>query len=141
MTPQDFEAAVLAQTAFKLSMSDSVDEQVAIACVIRNLVVPKPGCLALYKSFPAACTDLLRAYPAREDPTMQEDAMVAPNGLLSLIGQIYDCSYPDITATQTTPGARMFARTANLEQSDWRWPLVRSARLLGNWGSQSFYFL
>lgn len=139
MTPQTFEAAILAQTSFRLAQSNSVDEMVAIACVIRGHVVPKPGQFATYKSYPEACKDFLQAYPVRSEPDVTEDVLISQNGLLSLIEKIYSCEYLDITATQTTPGARLFARTANLSETDWRWSLIKSGQLLGSFGSQQFY--
>jgi hypothetical protein len=139
MTPQQYEAAFLAQTAFKLSVSNSFDEFCAVACTIRNHVIPRPGQIATYKSFPEACIDFLKAYPAREEPLLVEDALIAPGGLLAVIEGIWDCSYPDITATQTTPGARMFGRASAIDSQDWRYPLIRSSTLLGSWGSQQFF--
>jgi hypothetical protein len=140
VTPQTYEAAVLATTSWRLALSTSVDELAAIACTIRNHVIPRPGQIATYKSFPDACEDFLKAYPIREAPKTTEDALVAPTvGLLAIIDSIYECSYPDITATQTTPGARYFARTAFLDTADWRWPLVQSRPVLGTFGAQQFF--
>jgi hypothetical protein len=140
VTPQAYEAAFLAQTAWRLALGDCVDETMAIMLVLRNHVIPRPGQIPTYKSFPEACIDFLEAYPTRKYPTMQEDAFIAPNGILALCEQVYDCSYPDITATQTTPGARMFARTSSLSDKDWRKPLVQCSQLLGTFGSQQFFF-
>lgn len=139
MTPQTFEAAVLAQTAWRLAISNSVDELIAIASTIRNHVIPRPGKVATYKSFPEACAEFLIAYPVREAPQVNEMALIAPMGLLSVIEKIYSCEYADITATQTTPGATMFARTATLEEKDWRYFQVRSKQLCGTFGSQQFF--
>lgn len=140
MSPQIFESAFLAQVSYRLALSDSVDEMVAIASTIRNWVVPKPGKIAQYKSFSAACKDFLRTYPARDFPDLTENALLAPTGLLSKIEAVYDCSLPDITATQTTPGALYFARSASLDPSDWRTQIVATHRLLGTFGAVQFYY-
>lgn len=139
MTPQAYEAAILAEVSWRLSLSNSVDELICIALTIRNHVIVKPGRIATYKSFPEACADFLKAYPAREAPQVNEMALIAPMGLLSVIEKIYSCEYADITATQTTPGARTFARIASLEEKDWRYQLVRSSMLCGTFGSQQFF--
>ena len=138
MTPQQFEAAYLAQTAWRLAQSDSSDELVAICCVIRNHVIPKMGFTATYRSYPKACFDFLTVYPVRDFPNMTEDALISPGGLLSAVEDIYDCKYPDITATQSTPGALYFARSASVPPEDWRQSFIHR-QLLGTFGSQQFY--
>ena len=139
MTPQQFEAAFLAQTAFRLALSDNVDELIAVASVIRNWVIPKPGRIAQYHSYPQACIDFLKTYPVRDFPNMTEDCLVSPNGLLSVIDSIWDCAYPDLTATQTTPGAMYFGRSAAIDESDWRFGLIRSRPVLATFGAQQFW--
>lgn len=139
MTPKEFETAYLAQTIWRLALSDSVDELISIGCTIRNWVIPKMGKIAPYKTYPEACAEFLKTYPVRDFPTMTEDALVSTNGLLSVIDGIYDCSYPDLTATQTTPGALYFARVTALDESDWRYNISRTHQLIGTYGSQQFW--
>jgi hypothetical protein len=139
MTPQEFETAYLAQTIWRLALSDSVDELIAVGCTLRNWVIPKMGKIAKYKTYPEACADFLRTYPLRDFPNMTEDALVSTNGLLSVIDGIYDCSYPDLTATQTTPGALYFARAHSVNPDDWRYGITHNHQLLGTFGSQQFW--
>lgn len=139
MTPQQYEAAFLAQTSWRLALSNSPDEMVAIACTLRNHVYSKMGQVSKYKSYPEACLAFLESYPTRPFPDMPEDSFIAPGTVLALCEEIWDCSYPDVTATQTTLGATMFARVTTLESKDWRYPLVQSGQLLGTWGSQQFF--
>ena len=139
MTPQQYECALLARVSFQLSLSNSVEEMLAVACTLRNWVIPKLGQVATYKSYPEACADFLRTYPTRDEPNLTEDAFIAPSGLLAQIEKIYDCTFFDITATQTTPGARDFARAAAVTESDWRWQIIHSRPVLGTFGSQQFF--
>lgn len=139
MTPQSYEAAILAHTAYRLSLSDNVDELSAVACTIRNHVIVRPGQRATYTSFPEACYEFLRIYPSRPEPKEMEDCLYAPQGLLSFVDQIWEGTYPDVTATQTTLGATMFARVIGLEEKDWRYNLVKTSTLIGTFGAQQFF--
>jgi hypothetical protein len=139
MTPPEFEMVMLAQTSYRLAMSDSLDELICIALTIRNWVVPRPGSLIPCKSYPVACREFLASYPVRDLPYGDEDVLTAPGALLSLIDSIYNCSHPDITATQTTPGALYFGRASSLLPGDWRYQISRTRQLLGTFGTQQFW--
>jgi hypothetical protein len=138
VTPQAYETAFFAQSVWQLAKSNDLNELAAIACAIRNHVIPRPGQIQTYKSFTQACEDFMKAYGVRARPTMLEDAFIShPDGLLSIIDSVYDCSYSDLTATATTPGARYFGQASNLPE--WLKPLAVSHHLCGTFGAQSFW--
>jgi hypothetical protein len=138
LTPQQYEVSILIRSIWQLARSNDLNELAAIGCVLRNHVIPRPGQIQTYKSFSEACFDFRKAYPTRPEPTMMEDALVVhPDGLLFVGEQIYDCSYPDLTATATTPGARYFGQASNLPE--WLKPLAVSHHLCGTFGAQQFW--
>lgn len=145
MTPAQFECGFLAETVWRLAKSNNTDELSAIACVIRNHVVPRMGQVASFKSYSEACESFLITYPVRERPAMEETALISyPDGLLANIEIIYDCTFPDITATQAFPnGAKYFARVNALEDDDWRKIEIVGRQgihpLIGTMGSQQFF--
>jgi hypothetical protein len=140
MTNQEYEAVVLAQTCWKLSLSSSIDELIAIGCTIRNHIIPRPGRIVTYRTWLDACEDFTKVYPIRPLPISDADSFfLPPNGLISICQELYDCSYPDLTATQTTPGALYFARAAQVSPSDWRHSIIQTRQLLGTFGSQQFF--
>ena len=145
MKPSTFEAAFLAQTVWSLARSSNTDELTAIACTLRNHVVPRMGQVAAFKTFTEACENFLAVYPLRERPTLQEPAFISyPDGLLAVIEAIYSCSFPDTTSTQAFPnGAKYFARVSELKDDDWRKVEVVNRPgvhpLIGTIGSQQFF--
>ena len=143
VTPREYEVAFFAQTVWRLAHSSDENELMAVACAVRNLVIPRPGTVPIYASFSEACEDCLRIYPTRPRPVLTDIAFVSPNGLLAQINDVYDGTYPDVTATQNhLAGARYFSRVANLPDDDWfKQAIVNNAKhpLLGSWGSMQFY--
>lgn len=142
MTPQDYEKAVFVTAVWRLSRSNDPTELCAVACTIRNHIFPRPGQVQTYKSFSEASRDFLRVYPVRDEPTLDESALVSyPDGLLSIVDDVYSCRYPDLTATSTTPGARYFGRASEIIQdpNHWMYGIVTAHQLLGTFGSQQFF--
>jgi len=140
LTPQAFEAALFARAVWMLSRSNDVNELAAVACTIRNHVVIRPGQAQTYASYALACADFLKAYPTRPEPGFEEPSLTSyPDGLLNIIDKIYDCSYKDITATQTTPGARYFGQVASLPADNWMQQIARTHQILGTFGAQQFF--
>jgi hypothetical protein len=141
VNPLEYEVAFYAQTVWQLARSSNQDELLAVACVIRNHVVPRLGQVAAYPSFYEACQDFLAVYPShRPIPSLSEPAFVAPGGLLFNISAIYDCSYEDVTATHDHPnGAKYFAN----EPDDWFKAEIAGRPdihpLIGQYGSMYFY--
>lgn len=134
----------LAQTTWQLSKSDTLNELIAIACVLRNHVIPRIGQVATYSSYMEACRDFLEAFPSRKPPTLEEPVFIAPDGFLSVVDGIYDASSPDITATHDHPnGACFFCRPTQVEPGSWvDLEIIKKPAhhpLLGTWGSQQFY--
>ncbi len=140
MTPQEYEAAMLARAVWMLAISNNVNELAAIACTIRNHVIQVPGCFQTYDNYTTACKQFLQSYPIREEPTMNEPALTAyPDGLLAIIDDVYSCKYKDITATQTTQGARYFARVSSVVTGSWQEQIVKTRPILGTLGAQQFF--
>lgn len=145
MSPREYEIAFFAQVTWMVSRSSDTNETTAVACTIRNHVVPRIGQVATYPSFSAACEDFLRVYPIRPRPSLEDPAFVShPDGLLANIKEIYNCAYADVTATHDHPsGARYFARVTTLEPNDWfQLEIVNKQALhplLGTWGSLQFF--
>lgn len=140
MTPLDYEMAFYAQTVWQLSRSSNLDEMLAVACVIRNHVMPRIGKISVYKSYYEACQDFLKICPKRGLPSLSDPAFVSMDGLLFHLGRIYRCEDPDVTATHDHPdGAKYFAN----EPDDWfRAEIIGKPDihpLLGTWGSMQFY--
>ena len=140
MTPQNYEVAMFANAVWRLAKSNDLNELAAIACVLRNHVIVRPGQMATYPTYLKACEDFLKALAGwtRPGPDMTEDGLVShPDGLLAIIDSVYDCSYPDLTATTTTPGARYFCQAA--QAPDWMKPILTTHHLCGTFGSQQFW--
>lgn len=144
LTPRDYEVAFFAQTVWRVANSNDVNELLAVACTIRNHVLPKIGEVATYESYTEACRQFLSTHPLRDYPS-DEDAFVSrPQGLLYNIGSIYSGQQPDITATHDHPkGAKFFARVTSLLADDWRKIAIVNRPtghpLLGTWGSMQFF--
>ena len=145
MTPRDFEIALFASTVWQVARSSDQNELLAVACSLRNNVVPRIGSVAPFASFAEACDAALKVYPLRPPPSLADPAFVAPpEGLLCVIESIYDCSMPDITATQDHPnGARYFARVTTLGLNDWfQLEIVNKQGqhpLIGTFGAMQFF--
>lgn len=134
MTPRDYEIAVLAQTAWRLASTDNQDEILAIACTIRNWVLPRPGMPPMiFASFSVACENYLDQMPLRSAPRLQQDLAFStgPHAILRNAAAIYDGEYPDVTALQGGRGARYFGRQMDMDPNE--------HPLLGTWGGQQFY--
>jgi len=143
MQAEQFERALLALASWQLAGSNNVDELVAIACTIRNWVVPRPGVQRFnYKSYTEAIETFLQLYPVREFPRINEPALIDPaDGILNKADRVYDYRLPDITASPSFPtGARVFCRAGGNE-----WPNQEVASrpgehlLIGTFGAQQFY--
>lgn len=142
MTPENYEIALLANSAWRLAKVNDINELVAICCVIRNHAVPRMG-VGLSRSYSEVIEDFLSTYPLRPNPAINEPLLVASGGLFEVIDDIYHCSYVDITASRSQPlGAKFFARVQNMPEDDWRWEIIRDQAhhpLIGGFGGQNFY--
>ena len=145
MTPREYEIAVFAGTVWQLARSSDVNELAAVGVTLRNHVVPRIGQVATYPSFLEACEDFIRVYPVRLRPTLTEPAFVdRTEGFLAIAESIYDCSYPDITATHDHPnGAKYFNRVSQLDPSDWFVLEITNKQgihpLIGTFGAMQFF--
>lgn len=144
LTPRDYEVAFFAQTCWRVANSSDVNELQAVACAIRNHVLPKLGEIATYESYTEACVQFLNTHPLRDYPGNEDAFISRPQGLLYNIGSIYSGATPDITATHDHPkGARFFARVISLPADDWRMvEIVKRPSghpLLGTFGSMQFF--
>lgn len=149
MQSSEYEKGLLVQASWRLSRSNDINELVAVACVIRNWVVPKlyqgvlrqPLVSALYHgTFTEAIKELYSAYPLRPLPNVDEPVLIDPSeGLLLAVDGVYDCSTPDATSSKAFPGgARYFARAGTPE---WMKEIIGRGEhpLIGNFGSSQFY--
>jgi hypothetical protein len=145
MSPLEYEIAFYAQTVWRLANSSDTNENLAVACAIRNHVIPKMGMASTYESYTEACLAFLQTHPLRNYPTKDDESFISrPEGLLFNIARIHSCEYPDITSTHDHPaGARYFARVTSLQDGDWRKTEIvgrPSAHcLLGTFGSMQFF--
>ena len=145
MTPYQYELAFFAATVWRVSYSSDTNETLAVACAIRNHVIPRMGKASSYRSFTDACEAFLKAYPLRDFPKLSDPAFVSSSdGVLSFIDKVYDCSTPDFTSTMTNPdGAKYFARVVSLPADDWRKREVVDRPdihpLLGTFGAMQFF--
>lgn len=145
ITPSQYELAFYAQTVWRLAFSSDVNELTAVACTVRNHVIPKMGQITDYDSYLDACEAFLNNYPVRENPTRDDIAFFSrPDGILYNIERIYNCEQIDITATHDQPaGAKYFARVISLAPDDWRKIQIVNRPtghpLLGTFGSMQFY--
>lgn len=145
MTPRDYEIALFAQTVWRVANSSDTNELLAVACAIRNHVLPKIGQTATYPSYTDACIGFLDTHPLRPLPFLEDESFFSrPQGLLCQARDIYSGNMMDITANHSNPlGARFFARVVNLRDDDWRKKEIvqRPAihPLLGTWGSMQFF--
>lgn len=143
MTAADYEKALIVQATFRLAKSDDVNELLAIACVIRNLVVPRLGQVPEYPSYTAAIEEMLNAYELRPFPRHDNPALVDPDdGLLVKVDGVYDNSMPDFTSSRSHPGGARFFCSARrpaawFQSSILDRPDVHA--LIGSFGSQQFY--
>lgn len=154
MQLEEYEKAVLVATSWQVAKSADINELLAVACTIRNWVIPKhtfPGYpirvpmreKLYYQSYSEACEEFLSIYFIRGLPRANEPAIVDPDeGLLAKIDSIYDCTLPDMTSSSANPlGARYFNRGTdptlwvytNIVQDQSRHPLI------GTFGSMQFY--
>jgi hypothetical protein len=142
VTPRDYEVAMYAQAVWRLAHSSDSMELLAVACSVRNMVVPSPlSSRQPYASYSAACEDYLANFPTRGLPTLTDDEFVLPpDGLLCVIGGVYDCTIRDVTSTQDNPhGARWFARVTALPTNHWLQNVIKTAPLIGTFGSMQFF--
>lgn len=143
MTGADYEKGLIIAATFRLAKSDDVNELLAIACVIRNLVVPRLGQTPEYPSYTDAVGELLSVYDLRPLPRHDCPALVDPeDGLLVKIDSVYDNSLPDITSSRTHPqGARFFCMTRY--PASWFKAAILDHQdqhiLIGTFGAQQFF--
>lgn len=141
---------MVVMASWRLALNNDVNELIAIACTIRNWVVPRFGAAtepmiekAYHPSYSSAVAEFLQVYPAREFPQINEGALVDPvEGMLLKIDEIYDCRLIDITSSRAFPaGARYFGRAANPTEWFKRVVLDRQNihKLIGTFGSQQFF--
>lgn len=142
MTPQTYEKAKLASAVWRLAKSNDPNELLAVACTMRNHLVAMPGKPQTYNSFSTCVEGFLKIYAnhLRPAPLLNEPAFVSfPDGLLSVIDDVYEFKTRDITATETTPGARFFAQASKVMEEDLFWPIVQGRQPVGTFGAQQFY--
>ena len=154
MRTEDYEKALLVAASWRLAMNNDVNELLAIACVVRNWVVPRYGAQRLpmealgrvyYSSYSAAIEAFLSLYPVRVLPPITEAALVDPDeGMLLKVDGVYDCTLNDVTSSRAFPGgARYFGRIGFIASDNWFAREVLAKQdvhpLIGNFGSQSFY--
>lgn len=145
MTQADYEKALLVMVSWQLACSHDVNELLAIACVIRNWVVPRLGEAPVYRTYSEACAYFLLAYQPRQMPEGNEPSLIDPDeGLMAKVDAVYDNSQLDVTSSQQHPrGARYFARVVSLQLPEWFKATVLDQQgkhpLIGTWGSQQFY--
>lgn len=141
MFARDYEIALFANAVWRLAFSSEPMELLAVACTIRNYVVPRMGVEPTYASFSEACDDFLSNYPIRSGPKLDDPALVLPpDGLLCRINSVYDCSMQDVTSSQDNPkGARHFARVISLPSEHWLQGIIKTRELIGSFGAMQFY--
>lgn len=143
MTAADYEKGLIVSATFRLAKTDDVNELLAIACVIRNLVVPRLGKRPEFSSYTEAIGEMLVAYDLRPLPRHDNPALVDPeDGLLLKVDAVYDCSLPDVTSSHAHPnGARFFGMTRH--PSGWFQAAILDRQdvhpLIGTFGSQQFF--
>ena len=146
MQAAEFEKGLLVLTAWRTSSGNGVNELFAIACTLRNWVVPRPGqAVPDYKSYTEAVLHFWENYPLRGFPKVNEPTLIDPNeGLFVCIDQVYNNTVPDITSSQAFPnGARHFGRARLAIPGSWFYDNILSRQhehpLIGTFGSQQFY--
>ena len=150
MTQSDYEKALLVAASWRLAKNNDVNEILAIACVIRNWVVPRfqarvfpMNGQAYFKSYSEAVDNFFSLYPLRAFPTINEAALIDPDeGILVKVDSVYDCTMVDMTSSRANPfGARYFGRANN--PSAWFRSEVLERQdihpLIGQFGSQAFH--
>ena len=142
MNSIEYEQAVYAQAVWQLAYSSSQDELLAVACTLRNHVIPRLlGQVSSYATYLEACEDFIRVYPTRPRPSLIDPTFT---WLLSQISGIYNCELPDLTSTHDHPqGAKYFSRVVTLEPTDrfYQEIIQKSGQhpLLGSFGSMQFF--
>jgi len=149
---QEYEKALLVAAAWTLALNNDVNELLAIACTIRNWVVPRYQATRLpmngklyFVSYSEAVQNFHDVYPVRPLPIGNESGLVDPvEGLLAKIDGVYDCSLVDMTSSRAFPfGARYFIRASQRGLNEWIYQEVVSRQdvhpLIGTFGSQQFY--
>lgn len=145
MTPREYEIAVFAQTVWQLARSSDVNELAAVACTIRNLVIPRIGQIAAFPSYLEACEASILVYPTRQRPALTDIAFTDPtSGFLAIAEDIYDCSYQDITASHDhSNGAKYFYSVSGLAADHWfQIEILNQPEkhpLLGTFGALQFF--
>jgi hypothetical protein len=155
MQAADYEKALLVAASWQLALNNDVNELLAIACCIRNWVVPRYGVPRLpdprlgklyYSSYSEAIESFLQLYPYRSLPAINEPGLIDPDeGLLVKIEQVYDCTLNDVTSSRAfAGGARYFARAGRHSSDDWFGKEILAHQqdahpLIGTFGSQQFY--
>ena len=146
MQASEFEKALLVEAAWRLAKSNDVNELQAIACVLRNWVVPRLGQEGqFYRSYPEAIRVHYQTYDLRDVPGASEPALIDPvDGLLAHIDGVYSGRTPDITSSHAYPnGARYFGRAGSSPSGSWFTENVLNRQgehpLIGTFGSQQFF--
>lgn len=144
MTQADYEKGLLVMAAFKLAKSDDVNELLAIACTIRNWVVPRMNRgQETYRTYSEAVANFLTAYPSRPLPDVFSPALIDPtDGLLARIDSVYDNSLVDITSSRSNPGGARYFGSARNPDPWFEKEIIQRQELhplIGTWGAQSFY--
>lgn len=150
MTQAEYEKGLIVMATWRLACNNDVNELVAIACVLRNWVVPRWGSTTepmvskpTHASYSDAVAEFLSIYPTREFPRVNEAALVDPvEGMLLKVDSLYDYSLVDLTSSRSHPaGARYFGRAS--KAGDWFKRTVLERQdvhpLIGTFGSQQFY--
>jgi hypothetical protein len=142
----EFEKALLAEAAWRLSRSSDVNELLAVACSIRNWVCPRMGQVGhYYRSYSEAINAFYSTYPLRDVPSLSEPALVDPtDGLLWKIDEVHNGRMPDLTSSDANPyGAKYFGRPGTASTDSWFYKTVILQQgahpLIGTFGGQSFY--
>jgi hypothetical protein len=137
MRVREYEMALLALTAVRAAKSDSIDEWVAIACVIRNQV------LRFGKTYSQVCE---RFVVNRDWPDIRHPALIHPStGLLAQVDAIYKNEAPDITSNHLhKEGALYFARVVEHQGkgTDFEEQILKHQDehpLIGTFGTQQFF--
>lgn len=145
MQPAQYEKAQLVRACWMLAQSNNTDELVAVACTLRNYIVPRFGQVAIYRTYTEVIRQFCINFPTRSEPEINEPALVDPyEGLLYKIESVYDCTMPDITSSHQHPeGAKYFARVTKVEPGSWfDLEIIHKSAfhpLLGSWGAQQFF--
>ncbi len=139
MQASEYEKGALVGACWRLSRTGDVNELLAIACTIRNWVVPRPGKTAVFKCYGDAVNYFLSTYPVRDLPTGNEPSLVDLNeGLLTHIDKVYDNTMPDITSSREFSGGAHSFGPSGAPPASVHNPAAEG-ELIGMFGGQKFY--